>query len=575
MARLRDACSVLFLLALVLLLWLPRLEGPIDLRYDAGTYYILGTSLAEGKGYRLLNEPGGAQAVLYPPLLPAFVTAHQYALGSADPEVVGRGLRLSYFALYALYALAIYALARQYLPALYALPVAVVPALYLHTVWLSDLLFADVPFAFLTVLFVLCNRRARRPGWFLLTALVGAAAFLLRTAGVALLAAWVAEGLLHRRWKQAALRAAFALAPVAAWQGYVSWVKSGGEYRQPAYPYQRAPYMYYNVTYADNLLLVDPFRPELGRVSSLGGWARRVGRNLEALPVGLGEAVTAGKPVWEKVVQVARARLGLAFLPPEAVTAPLAALGCLVLAGMGLWLARREWLVPLYVAATLALICLTPWFGQLNRYLTPLTPFLALSLVRLLAAWHDFARRRFPAPWRKLGPGLAAAVLAVALGLETFVIVGTYKVRRDKWQAYPPQPGADGPRLFFYDQAWADFDAALAWLRENARPGEVLATVAPERAYLKTGRHAVMPPMERAPDEAQRLLDSVPVRYLLVDELAFVETTRRYVEPVLRRAPEAWRLVHTVPGSNTRVYRRAESDRPEEAGNGPLSAPER
>ena len=37
--------------------WAPRLDGPIDLRWDASTYFVLGTSLAEGKGYRLLNEP--------------------------------------------------------------------------------------------------------------------------------------------------------------------------------------------------------------------------------------------------------------------------------------------------------------------------------------------------------------------------------------------------------------------------------------------------------------------------------------------------------------------------------------
>ena len=60
--------------AVLLLIWLavsiPRLNGPIDLRWDASTYYVLGTALAEGKGYRLLNEPGEIEAVQYPPLSP-------------------------------------------------------------------------------------------------------------------------------------------------------------------------------------------------------------------------------------------------------------------------------------------------------------------------------------------------------------------------------------------------------------------------------------------------------------------------------------------------------------------------
>jgi len=64
------------LVALSASLWLPRLRGPLDLRYDAGVYYVLGTSLAEGRGYRLLSEPGAIQAVQYPPLLPALVAVH-------------------------------------------------------------------------------------------------------------------------------------------------------------------------------------------------------------------------------------------------------------------------------------------------------------------------------------------------------------------------------------------------------------------------------------------------------------------------------------------------------------------
>ena len=59
-------------------------EGPLDLRYDAGVYYILGTSLAEGHGYRLLSEPGQIQAVQYPPLLPALVAIHQRLSGTND-----------------------------------------------------------------------------------------------------------------------------------------------------------------------------------------------------------------------------------------------------------------------------------------------------------------------------------------------------------------------------------------------------------------------------------------------------------------------------------------------------------
>jgi hypothetical protein len=49
--------------AIALLVWVPRLTGPIDLRWDAGVYYVLGSSLATGHGYRILSEPGSPEAL--------------------------------------------------------------------------------------------------------------------------------------------------------------------------------------------------------------------------------------------------------------------------------------------------------------------------------------------------------------------------------------------------------------------------------------------------------------------------------------------------------------------------------
>ena len=108
------------IVALALLLWAPRLSGPIDLRYDAGVYYLLGTSLASGDGYRLPNEPGAPEAVQYPPLLPALVACHQVALGTSDVEVVAPWLRRTYALLFLCYAALTYALARVYLAPLAA-----------------------------------------------------------------------------------------------------------------------------------------------------------------------------------------------------------------------------------------------------------------------------------------------------------------------------------------------------------------------------------------------------------------------------------------------------------------------
>ena len=152
--------------AIALLVWLPRLSGSIDLRWDGGVYYLLGTSLAEGHGYRIPSEPGSPEALQYPPLLPAVVALHQWALGTTNPDVVAPWLRKSYAGLFVVYALAILGLARKYLRSGFAVMATALCLCQVMTVFLSDLLFAELPFALVSVIFVLVTlngNSARRP----------------------------------------------------------------------------------------------------------------------------------------------------------------------------------------------------------------------------------------------------------------------------------------------------------------------------------------------------------------------------------------------------------------------------
>lgn len=132
-ARRRNAAYLSALILLSAALWLPRLQGPLDFRYDAGVYYILGTSLAEGKGYRLLNEPGEIVAIQYPPLLPLVAAVHQRLAGSTDPNVVGHWLRYSFAVLVTGYIAAVYLLACRFLVPGFAFLTALVSLLNVYT----------------------------------------------------------------------------------------------------------------------------------------------------------------------------------------------------------------------------------------------------------------------------------------------------------------------------------------------------------------------------------------------------------------------------------------------------------
>jgi hypothetical protein len=68
----------------------------------------------------------------------------------------------------------------------------------------------------------------------------------------------------------------------------------------------------------------------------------------------------------------------------------------------------------------------------------------------------------------------------------------------------------------------------------------------------------VMPPFEADPARAQALLDTVPVRYLIIGK--DVVGTERYTVPVVRRFNDRWERVYSTP-AGWAVYRRTDQRR--------------
>lgn len=551
----RHLHGFLAVAALVVATWLPRMRGPLDLRWDGGVYYVLGTSLAEGRGYRLLNEPGEIAATQYPPLFPMFIAAHQLIAGTGDPTIVGRWLRLSAFLTSLGFALTSFALLRRHLPERWAIVGAAMCALNTSTVWLSDIDFAELPFALVTVCFFLWRRRAPAGGREIVSGVLAAAAYLLRTAGVALLVAWIAEAVLQRDAKRAALRLAMTLLVVGGWQARIAAVEADGPYSRPAYPYQRAEYLFYNVSYARNLALLDVERPDLGHASA-SQLAERFGRSLLTVPIRLAQAVSAPQENWDKLIQtVRRVPVVGRYIPRRVIDLTLLLLGTLVLGGLVKQLVDGDSILPLYVGGYVTLLCITPPAWESARYLLPLAPFLVLALWECLLALRGGLQVRVrPAArrWVSLIPGVSAAVL---LSVQVVSLADLFQ-ERHRPVAYQDRNSVEvSYRLFYYREAYRALDAGLDWLRQQAAPTEIIAASMPHWVYLRTGLKAVMPPFERDPSRAQALLDSVPVSYLIVDGRTG-SFTRRFGLPAVTAAPALWRLVYCSREGELEIYRR-------------------
>ncbi len=560
-AKLRQAIArrwdMVVVLALAILVWAPRLTGQIDLRYDAGVYYLLGSSLASGDGYRIPSEPGSPEALQYPPLLPAIIAIYQSLLGTSDPIVVGGWLRKSYFLLYLTYGVALLALAKKYLRPVLAVLATALCLVYFETIFLSDLLFAELPFALIGVCFALVagKQTLLRP-WLRETSsfLLAAAGFLLRSAGLALLAAWPLEALMRRQWRLALLRGAVALVPVVAWQVYVSHVRGSEDYAHPAYEYQRAPYQYYNVSYAENMRLVDPFRPELGRLTA-GALATRLLTNVPSLLTALGEGISARGSDLRRFFERAQRRLFQGTVIPGGVAyLPILGLTVLILAGVILLVLRGDWLIVFIFAISLGLVWTTPWPGQYTRYLVPLSPFLAIPAVLALSHIRAWQARKSRAS-TTLVTMMIAGVFVLTFAMQAYPSIKLVRSRgsAEGLTVEPPTRVAD--RLFAHDSYWQEWEEAVNWLGVQASPDAIIATAAPHWLYLRIGRRAVLPPMESDPARARHLLEGVPVAYVIVDQLGFLDISRRYARPAVENAP-GWRLAQAFGG--TKVYERAQ-----------------
>lgn len=526
--------ACLLIVIVTLASWWPRIGGPIDLRWDGGAYYIVGTSLAEGKGYRLLSEPGEIPSSVHAPFLPVLVAAHQLILQTSDPAVVGPALRLTVASVSIAYSIAIFFLLRAHVHWAFALTAALIGVLQPQYVYFSDALYAETFFGLFTVLFFILQRRRERLAYFLLAGLCAAFAYEARTAGIALLAAWVIDNLLRRDFKRASMALVIAALPVVSWMGWIGKVERSPEYRQPAYAYQTAPYLYFNVSYARNIFtLKDPSNPHLGALTTpeLG---RRVLQNLQILPLRVGEAVST-------------------WTAPAALSIPLA---LTVFVGLALLAVGRQYLMLLYIVLSLAAVLLTPFNRQFVRYLLPLYPFFALAM------FLTFARLAPQSGSRTLGS------VAFMRGTIAWVVVGFIAIQnyRDLQSLYAyhdrvfdPRAESGVRRLFYYAPLGTEFDESLDWLRRRADRSDVVASTDPQWTYLQTGMKAVLPPFEQNGRRAQQLVDTVPVKYLIVEtrpQTLGLGAYRRYTAALLRENPGCWTLIWQSGGGNIEVHQR-------------------
>lgn len=208
----------------------------------------------------------------------------------------------------------------------------------------------------------------------------------------------------------------------------------------------------------------------------------------------------------------------------------------------------------IYLLLSIVIIAATPWPEQFERYFSPLVPLLAIAFIQGIVWTKQQVSRSKHTVRRQLASAGLALVTGFAVASVLTARARNY-VNSDDMTYYVDARGVEHPyRLVYHDKAWRDFETALSWLRNHAPAGSVVASTCPYLVYLKMHSKSVMPPKESDVDREQRLLDGVPVTFLMVDDLYF--SGHRDLHPIVAAYGERWEEVYTVPSTTTAIYQR-------------------
>ncbi|NJD11074.1 MAG: hypothetical protein FIB01_11795 [Gemmatimonadetes bacterium] len=479
---------------------------------DNAGYVTLARSLLERHSYQDLYDPAEPPHTKYPPVFP-LVLAAGLMLG-LKPWV---GLKLIGLVMGAgAIAGTFLWLRRRGRPGLalgVALLLAVSPDVLRQVHWVLS----DVPFWCFTAGALWAFERLRPDDWrrFALALAFTVLAYFTRSAGLPLViaaAAWLA----WRRHGRQLAALALVIGPLAFlwwWRAHAA----GG------------------VQYAGEFWMVDPYRPDLGRMD-VAGLIGRLGNNLA-------KYATIHLPILLR---------GTTTLP--AIAASLAVLG---LGGYG-WARRcyrRARVAELFLPLYLGLILLWPavWSGE--RFLMPVLGLLLAyagdGVVRIFgSALHGragtgTARRtlRMPAPRGAVAGAVAAAALLVLAmpGLAANFSNSRACLSSPRGQRYP----CVGPE-------WNEYFELAGWARAALPKDAVVLSRNPRHFYVASGLQGRNYPMASTTQALLASADSAGARWVVFDALGGL--AQRYLAPALLQRPQAFCIAQAAPSGATILF---------------------
>lgn len=484
-------------------------DAKLDLNGDNAAYIRLARNLADGLGYFNISPQGVTPASHFPPGYAAFLSL--FVGMGLDNLILFKMLNglLLLLSILMLYVLSIRLSGNRAMSLVSSLLVCLSP----HLMHFASMAMSEMLYLFLTVTaFVALHRYvSRTPSpfykspWFYVALLAAAASYHVRTVGASVIFAVLVFFLFRKEWKAAIASVSGMFLLLLPWM-----------LRNAAYGIESR--------YFGTIMTVNPWRPELGTVSSVGEMFSKMVTNID-------ETVIKG------FREILFPFMEINYQEPSGLAGIIAGLlvACVVL--YGCWsLGGRSFRYPFlaFVLANIGLFAL--WHGgNGSRYVVPIAPYLfiffyfgfynmvVLLLQKVLKLSVNTGRKEW----------LPYLFLLVALPM----IAPVKEQAAIAAQPFPP--------------AYTNYFRLAQTMQEQLPAGSVVSCRKPELFdYYAPSHYASRYPFT---NDSKKMLSGLlegAVDFVILEQLGYSSTVL-YLLPVVQAHPDVFRVVAHMPNPDT------------------------
>lgn len=272
-------------------------------------------------------------------------------------------------------------------------------------------------------------------------------------------------------------------------------------------------------SYLNQLMQVNPYRPELGNLT----FSTFIDRLISNFDRYLSKEIPSGMfPIIE---------MG----PNSPVTMMHYALGLIAVMFMIVGMVKLKdykLYIFLYIGASFGIFLMWPeaWFGV--RFMLGVMPFMLILFYNGLLATTEFISQKISFKTNYIGYGLMAVMGLLSLGIGHPSAQQSNTVT--KLNTYSNQP---------YPRAYSNYFDLAEWTKKNIPSDEIILCRKPAMFALfsdgKTNRY----PYKDDATEFYNDIKSQNAQYIILDQLGY-SSTARYVMPRVKEAPERFEVIH-------------------------------